>query len=97
MKAFWETAPCSLVEVVCNSITTVYLNVTTLHNFAENCHLHTRHCENLKSHVVPFSFAEETTLLVTAVAVTLPRRTSFSKQCDFLNRNKIMYLTFYAT
>jgi hypothetical protein len=43
MTAFWDKAPCSLIEVV-------YFTETTQHYIPESCHLHTCHCENLKSH-----------------------------------------------
>jgi hypothetical protein len=39
-----------MMEAVCTSETSVYFNDTTRRCIPECCHLHTRRCENLKSH-----------------------------------------------
>jgi hypothetical protein len=58
--AFCNTEPCSLVEVgqhfrgdaggIIHLWNVCLLFETTRHNIAQRCHLHTHHCENLKSH-----------------------------------------------
>jgi hypothetical protein len=63
MAVLWDIAPCGLVEidlfrrfrvmmeVVRTSETSVYFNETTWCYIPEHCHVHTRRCDNLKSHV----------------------------------------------
>jgi hypothetical protein len=40
-------------ESLSTSETLVYFYGTTRRSISEGCHLHTRRCENLKSHVIP--------------------------------------------
>jgi hypothetical protein len=53
MTAFWDTAPCSLVEV------DPYV--------AEGCHLHTRRRENMKSHILSFAVTSRYAVLVASI------------------------------
>jgi hypothetical protein len=56
MTAFWDIAPCNLVEValimeaVRTTETSVYFNETTRRYIPGRLSPHTRHRENLKSH-----------------------------------------------
>jgi hypothetical protein len=59
MIAFWDVAPCSLVEVaeVHTSEMSVYFNETTWHYIPEGYHIHTCRHENVKSNVTKISFS----------------------------------------
>jgi hypothetical protein len=61
MAVFWVVAPCSLVEVYSSVVTlmmeaagtsevSVNFHQTAWRNNPEDIHIHTHHCENLKSH-----------------------------------------------
>jgi hypothetical protein len=52
MAVFWTVAPIALMlEAASTSETSVNFYQTTRRNNPEESHLHTRRCENLKSHI----------------------------------------------
>jgi hypothetical protein len=67
ITAFWDIAPCSLVEVdrcfrrgTASLIrVSVYFNKTAWCYIPESCHLHTRYHENLNSHYIYFVYRLE--------------------------------------
>jgi hypothetical protein len=80
MTAFWDIVPCILIEIyrgayclshqqtVSTSETSVYFYKTTRFKIPEDCYVHTRRRENLKSHNILYV----STFLIPSMSATFP-------------------------